>query len=156
MQEILDEPEPDAKRDEALLRAVVEIALDPLPFGVAYGKDALAGLRQLHHGAPPLGDDRRQAQRRERRERDVQLQLERAVGGGMLGERPQRVRCDPDPDHDGYRDRQGRSLRAEAQRGPEQRREDQIGQRLIGGQRADAQRRHRGDRERQLQGPAAP
>ena len=45
----LGEPERDGHRDEPLLRAVVEVALDPPPLGVGGGDDALARVAQRVH-----------------------------------------------------------------------------------------------------------
>ena len=41
------DPEPDRERDEPLLRAVVEVALEPPPLGVAGGDDARPRRREL-------------------------------------------------------------------------------------------------------------
>ena len=41
------DPQPDRERDEPLLRAVVEVALEPLPLGVAGGDDARPRRREL-------------------------------------------------------------------------------------------------------------
>ena len=46
-EELFCEPEVDAQRDEVLLRAVVEVALDPQPLGICRGDDPCARGTQL-------------------------------------------------------------------------------------------------------------
>ena len=87
------------------------------------GRDELARLARW------LADDRGQAQCRECRDRDVELKVERAVRGRVLHEGPQLVRRRPD------RDRTATATASVApadrtQRRPDQRREDEVGQRL--------------------------
>src|SRR4051794_41830416 len=63
----LDHPQLERDRDESLLRAVVEVALEPAPLRVAGGDDALARGAQLGEPAPGLGGPPRGVERDRRR-----------------------------------------------------------------------------------------
>ena len=51
----LEQAQLEGDRDEALLRAVVEVALEPAPLRVARGHDPLTGGVQLHDAGGQLG-----------------------------------------------------------------------------------------------------
>jgi hypothetical protein len=75
-------------REQRLGDRIVQVAGDSLSF--EGGTLTLAALRlgQLQRGPPALADDRRQTARRQRREDDVQLKVQGAVGRRVLDEGP--------------------------------------------------------------------
>ena len=83
----LDHPQLQRDRDQPLLRAVVQIALEPAALGVAGGHDALAG--RLHLGEPSLGllQQALVLERHRRRRADRLDHLRIVVERGVVDER---------------------------------------------------------------------
>ena len=93
------------------------------------GERALSrvGGRQRPGCARALGGHRGQHEGRDRRRRDEELCREQAVGERVAHERPVALRGVPDGDRADDEDRRGGAPRAEAQRRPQQYREDDVG-----------------------------
>ena len=93
----------------------------------------LVGAQRLV-GARALGGDRGEHERRQRRGGQEQLARQQAVGDRLADERARVVRGVPDrePRHDD--ERRGRPAGPEAQRGPDERREDDVGDVALGRQ----------------------
>ena len=102
---------------------------DPAQCRLFVGERALSGLgaRQRPRRACALRGHRGQDERGDRRDRDEQLRREQAVGERVTHERPVALRGVPDRDRAHDEDRRGGPARAEAQRGPEQHGEDDVG-----------------------------
>ena len=98
------------------------------------GKRTLGRLArgQRRTGQRALGCLRREHQRRERRDGDEQLGRQQTVGDRVAHERPVVLRGVPDRDRADHEDRRSGSARPEADRCPQQDREDDIGHIALG------------------------
>ena len=113
----------------------MEVVLEPAPFGVGRLDQTGARCAQALGELLPLRDDGSQAQCRYRRHGDVELGTEHGMADRVEDEGSDVVGGVPYREAHRHRDRQGRALLTEAQRGPDERREDEISQRALAVQR---------------------
>jgi hypothetical protein len=132
------------ERRESGLHAVVKVAVDAAPLGIGGREQAAARRRQLLGHLLALGDERRQAQRRQGQHDDEQLRAEHARRDVAVHERAGVAGGVPDDEagRDHHAER-GAAL-AEAERRPHQAREHEVEHRLrrAGRELADQGRDH--------------
>jgi hypothetical protein len=121
----------DGEPGEALLGAVVQVALQPPALHIGRSHEAAAAGTELEREQLPLRHDCRQVERREGRDGDEELGVQHAAGDRVVGERPEVVGRVGDGDADGDRDREGGPARPEPQRRPDERREDDVDDRSV-------------------------
>ena len=135
--------EPSGDRDEPALGAVVEVALEPATLVVRGEHDPGSRRADASGELLALGRQRRDRERGQRRDCDVDLS-----GGDDVAsvdhELPGEVGRSPDRERSADRDRDRRAPRTEPEPGPDQGRERQVGRRpadLRGDRAEDDQRR---------------
>ena len=114
------------ERHEPLLRAVVDVALEPLPFDVG-GVDQPRARRPEPAGERlALADDGRHRQRRHSRHHEVQLRVQHGAAHRVEHERAVKMGRAPDRQSGRDHDRERRAAGPETQRGPDQRGEHDV------------------------------
>ena len=145
------QPQADGERDETLLGPVVEVPLEPPALAVCCLREARARGAELLRDALPLGDDGGEPDGRERCDRDEELGAQEASLSRGRGERAVVVHGVPDRESDHDRDAQARPALAEAECGPDQRAEGEIGPRALVARRELAHGEDGSDQERSLE-----
>ncbi len=122
-------------REQRLRDGIVEFACDAVALRDRPVALPLLRLLELRDRTLPLADERPDEQRRERGDGDVELRAQRLVVDRLPEERAELVRRERDGRPGREHDRERCPGGAEAQCGPDQRGEDEVGDRLVGGDR---------------------
>src|SRR6266498_3278604 len=141
----------DREHRQRELSAVVEVVLEPPPLPVRSSDQAGPRFDEPPCERLALRDHGGHEHRRERRHADVQLGAEGAARDRMHDERPRVVGGLPEREADRHGDREGAAARAEAERGPDQRGEDDVALRAVAAQGELAEQDHRDDHDGSLE-----